>query len=77
MMGTEYEQILTETKKAKKTAIDYAAGFFVGLAITIGTLSSPSSFALIMWGAIIFCPVYAIKNFRKYKKLRTFLQPTE
>ena len=72
---TEYERILTEAQKAKKTVIGYTVGFFVGLAITIGTLSSSSSFALIAWGAIIFCPIYAIKNFHKYKKLNTFLRP--
>ena len=75
-MAPEYEQILTEAQKAKKTAIGYTVGFFVGLAITFGTLSSPSSFALITWGAIIFCPIFAIKNFHKYKKLNTLLHLT-
>lgn len=72
-MATEIEFIVQETQKAKKSAIGYSIGFVVGLLITVGTLFSPSAYFILTWGAMIFCPYYAVKNFRKYKKLKAIL----
>ena len=68
-MTIDFEQIQMATQSAKRNAIGYTIGFFVGLAITIVTLTSPTAFAIITWGAIIFCPIYAIKHFSRYRKL--------
>jgi len=72
-MAVEVEQILIETQKAKRGAIGYAIGFVLGVLVTLATYSSPSSYFIITWGAIIFCPYYAIKNLMRYKKLKAML----
>jgi hypothetical protein len=41
--------------------------------ITVLTLFSPSPIFLLAWGAIIFCPVAAVRGYRRYKKLKAIL----
>jgi hypothetical protein len=72
--ATEFEQILVATQKAKKSAIGYTIGFVVGMLIIIVTFSYPTPYFIITWGAIIFYPIYAVKNFRKYKMLNAMLR---
>ena len=56
---------MDEIQKAKQESILYSIGFCVGLAtLLIDTIP------VIAVGAIIFCPYYAVKKFRKYRKLK-------
>jgi hypothetical protein len=69
MTTVEPDQITIEVGKAKKGVIGNVIGFSVGLLVTILTLVSPSPIFLLAWGAIIFCPISAIRSYRRYKKL--------
>lgn len=75
-MSSEYDQILVEIQKARKSAIGNTIGFVVGVVITLLTYLSPSPIFLIAWGAIIFCPIAAVRSYRRYKKLQAISQPS-
>ncbi len=55
---------MDEIQKAKRDSILYAVGFCIGLATLLIDV-----IPVIAVGAIIFCPYYAVKSLRKYKKL--------
>ena len=55
---------MDEIQKAKREAILHTMGFCFGLATLVIDV-----IPVIAIGAIIFCPYYAVKNFRKYRKL--------
>ena len=55
---------MDEIQKAKRGIILNSIGFCVGLATLIIDV-----IPVIAVGAIIFCPYFAIKDLRKYKKL--------
>jgi hypothetical protein len=74
-MTTEFEHVVMETSKAKKSVIGNSIGFTVGVLITALTLFSPSPIFLLAWGAIIFCPIAAARSYRRYKNLRAMLGP--
>ena len=75
MSTTEYDQIIIETSKAKKSTIANLIGLSVGVLVTVLTLVSPSPIFLLAWGAIIFCPISAVRSFGRYKKLKALLGP--
>ena len=56
---------MDEIQKAKRDGILNAVGFCIGLATLLIDV-----IPVIAIGAIIFCPYYAIKNLRKYRKLK-------
>lgn len=74
-MTIEYDQILLEASKAKKSVIANSIGFSIGVLVTVLTLVSPSPVFLLAWGAIIFCPISAVRSFRRYKKLKDMIAP--
>jgi len=53
-------------RKTKLGILFYALGFGIGLATLFIDV-----IPIIAVGAIIFCPYYAIKNFKKYRILKT------
>ncbi|OLE40986.1 MAG: hypothetical protein AUG16_01780 [Thaumarchaeota archaeon 13_1_20CM_2_39_20] len=56
---------MDEIQKAKRDGILNAVGFCIGLATLLIDV-----IPVIAIGAIIFCPYYAIKSLRKYRKLK-------
>ena len=56
---------MDEIQKAKRDTILYSVGFCFGLATLL-----IDAIPVIAIGAIIFCPIYAIKSLRKYRKLQ-------
>ena len=55
---------MDEIQKAKRDAVLYTLGFCIGIAtLVIDTIP------IIAVGAIIFCPYYALKSLKKYRKL--------
>ena len=73
-MATEYDQISLEVRKAQKSIIVNMTAFAAAVLITVLTYLSPSPVFLIAWGAMIFCPISALKSYRKYSKLSTVLK---
>jgi hypothetical protein len=58
---------MEELYKAKRDTILYSLGFCIGIAtLLIDTIP------VIAIGAIIFCPYYAVKSFRRYRRLMKF-----
>jgi len=55
---------MDEIQKAKRGSILHAMGFCLGLAILVIDV-----IPVIAMGAIIFCPYYAVKDFKKYMML--------
>ena len=74
-MTLEQEQLVIEATKAKKSVIANLIGFSAGILITIVTLVSTSPIFLLAWGAIIFCPISAVRSYRRYTKLKSILGP--
>lgn len=73
-MVTEQTRILKEIRNAKIAVAGNTAGFLVGVGITYATIFSPSlSYFIVAWGAIIFCPIYAVKSLMKLRKLKKSL----
>lgn len=60
---------MDEMQKAKRGIILNSIGFCVGLTTLLIDV-----IPVIAIGAIIFCPIYAIKDLRKYRKLRLQLE---
>jgi len=60
---------MDEIQKAKRDGILNAVGFCIGLATLLIDV-----IPVIAVGAIIFCPYYAVKNVRKYRKLKLQLE---
>ncbi|HET6457882.1 MAG TPA: hypothetical protein VFG24_03260 [Nitrosopumilaceae archaeon] len=56
---------MDEIQKAKRGIILNSIGFCVGLCTLVIDV-----IPVIAIGAIIFCPIYAIKDLRKYRKLQ-------
>jgi hypothetical protein len=69
--------LVIETNKAKKSAIANSAGFAAGVLVTVLTLVSPSPIFLLAWGAIIFCPIGAVRSYRRYNKLKAVIGSQE
>jgi hypothetical protein len=55
---------MDEIQKAKRGVVLNSLGFCVGVATLL-----IDAIPVIAIGAIIFCPYFAIKDFRKYQKL--------
>ncbi|MEO9321625.1 MAG: hypothetical protein ABI361_13240 [Nitrososphaera sp.] len=73
-MATEHDPILMARQKAKRSIIANSIGLCAGVLITILTLLSPSPIFLVAWGAIIFCPISAVRSYSRYRKLGGLLQ---
>ena len=73
-MATEQTRILKEIRNAKIGVAGNTAGFPVGVGITYATIFSPTlSYFVVAWGAIIFCPIYAVKSLFRLRKLKKLL----
>ncbi len=74
-MTLEHEQLIIEATKAKKSVIANSIGFLAGILVTVVTMVSSSPIFLLAWGAIIFCPISAVRCYLRYRKLMAILGP--
>jgi len=72
-MTTEVDCFIIEANKARKSVIGNSIGFAVGILVTILTMLSPSPIFLLAWGAIVFCPIAAVRSYMRYRKLKAAL----
>ena len=73
-VAVEQSQILKEIRNSKISIAGNTAGFLVGVGITYATIVSPSfSYFIVAWGAMIFCPIYAVKALIKLRNLKKLL----